>query len=303
MNTFICRYDFDNFEDPHKFKLKLRNGARFQILNNYYEYSFLPKEYEQALFCYSLLDSKKEAEESIEFSNNVIQYLCCIPIYERDSYIFERELDTSVICKTSNISVKKEKIFKYVSDKILKFKVERKLFDEVINLNRVAFSNFAENRIEDSILYYFKIIEKLAKKNHTKFYEKNYTKKVKQNNKQRLRNFIEEYFDENFKINMTENMLNTAIDDIYIKLKSQAYSSIFLKISFFCNCKNIDISADKLNVLVKTRNKLAHGDIVDESMLESSISTAFWLSNEFIALYFFNKHYHEINIDTQIYDF
>lgn len=48
---------------------------------------------------------------------------------------------------------------------------------------------------------------------------------------------------------MTENMLNTSTDEIYKKLRIESYSSIFMKIS---------VDLDKLNELVKTRNKLAH---------------------------------------------
>lgn len=89
---------------------------------------------------------------------------------------------------------------------------------------------------------------------------------------------------------MTKNMLKTSTDEIYKKLRIEAYSSIFMKISFFCNCKKISIDLGKLNELVKTRNKLAHGDFVDVNVLNNALGLAFWLSNECISLYFFQKN-------------
>lgn len=42
LNAYIYRYDFDNFEDPYRFKIKLKNGSKFKFLNNYYKYNFYP---------------------------------------------------------------------------------------------------------------------------------------------------------------------------------------------------------------------------------------------------------------------
>ncbi len=303
MNAFIRTYDFDNFGDPYIFGIKLKNGAKFNFLNVYYEYYFYPKEYERILYFYSLASTKEEAENNMDFSSKILQYLCCAPIYEKDSYVNNKDIDKNVIYEKANISKDTLKRLEFVSNKVVKFNVERKLFSEVIDLNNSALSNLVNFRYEDTILYYFKVIEKLAKKNYTKFYEKNYTKKVKQNNKKILHDFIEEYFNKCFKVKVTDNMLNTVCDELYIKFKECAYSSIFLKISFFCNCKKISIDLKELNDLVKIRNKLAHGDSVDEEVLEKLAWRALWLSNDFIAAYFFNTDYYNINIETKPIDF
>lgn len=300
---YRCRYDFDNFEYPYRFKIKFRNGSKFIFLNNYYEYFFYPSEKEQCLFSYCILKKQDEevAENNIKFSNNVLQYIFCIPISRRDLYI-EKRGNNLDIKKIYNISDEKQKKLDYISNKILKFKKEKDFFKEIMKLNSIALSNLVNFNIEDSILYYFKIIEKISKKNYIKFHERNYTKIVKKNNKVKLKNFIKDYFKENLKVSMTENMLNTAVDKIYIKLRNEAYNSIFMKISFFFNSKEIDFDSKNLSDLVKTRNKLAHGDFVDKTILSAVLGTAIYLSNECVAMYFFQKRYKEIHFDTNIYE-
>ncbi|MBB6622249.1 hypothetical protein H7E67_02290 [Clostridium gasigenes] len=300
--NYFYKYDFDNFEEPYRFKINIKNGSKFKFLNNYYEYYFYPREKEQLLCCYSFSEMDKEgAERQIQFSNNVLQFIFIAPICDKNVYIQELDKNKDITVDYVNISTKKIDILRYISDKILKFKVERELFEEVIGLHGVALSCLINNNYEDSVLYHFKIIEKLSKKNYIKFHEKNYTKKVKQTNKNKIRSFIEEYFTKNLKVRMTENMLSTATDEIYKKLRKEAYSSIFLKISFLCNCKNLLIDSDKVNELVKTRNKLAHGDSVEEYVVHNSLRTAILLSQESISLYFFHKKYKDIHISTDIF--
>lgn len=302
LNKYFYRYEFDNFEYLYRFKLRLKNGCKFKFLNNYYEYYFYPKENEQVLLCHCFSEIINKAESCIEFSNNVLQYICAAPMTDKDMGVAKDNSNKDIPFKNVNISIKKVQKLEYVSDKILKFKVERKLFEEVMELYSAALLNLVKNNIEDSILYYFKIIEKLSKKNYVKFHERNYTKQVKKRNKDVIYNFIKEYLHKNLNIDMTNNMLNTTTDEIYKKIRYEAYNSIFLKISFFCNCKNISVDLNELGNLVKTRNKLAHGDFIDEDSLGSSIKIAMFLSSEFVATYFFQKKYNEINIDTDTFD-
>lgn len=304
LNLYTYRYDFDNFEYPYRFKIKFKNGSKFKFLNNYYKYCFNHKEGDQTLYCYCCLEmkDKKEAERRIRFSNNVLQYICITPLDDKSTYVYESDESDDTYLDNFNTETKNIAKLSDISEKIFKFKVDRGLFEEVMGLNGIALLGLVNDNMEDSVLYYFKIIEKLSKRNYVKYHEKNYTKKVKQINKNILRNFIEKYFNENLKVKMSENMLNTSTDEIYKKMRSEAYSAIFLKISFFCNFKKISVDLNKLNELVKTRNKLAHGDLVDIDALNSSLVTASSLSNEFIASYFFQKKYKEVNLNTDIYE-
>ncbi|WP_459625137.1 hypothetical protein [Clostridium tetani] len=310
LNEYIYIYNFDSFSDFYDYKLRFRNGTKFQFLDSYYEYYFSPKSDagygEQTLYCYCWLkeDDEIEALNKIRFSNRVLEYLTCIPIHDEKACIKNYIVDDNYISnKFKNTSYTKAiKKLEHISAHILRFKIERDLFEDVIRLNEIAFKNLlnSENYWEDSLFYSFKVIEKLAKKNYIKFHEKRYTKKVKRDNKKQLRKFIVEYFKESFRITMTENMLNTSVDEIYKKMREEAYDSIFLKISFFCNIKKLSVDLDEIAELVKVRNKLAHGDFVSQDKLENLIGMAFCLSREFISLYFFNKTYEDINIKCYI---
>lgn len=301
MSYIYCyKYEFDNFEYPFKFKLRFRNGIKFKFLNNYYQYYFSPKGKEQLLYCYCLLSEKDEekAKKNILLSNNVLEYICMAPISDRNTFVKcinnEDDINFNIICKNINK-------LKTISDKILRFKVERNLFEEVMGLNTVALTNYVNNNIEDSFLYYFKIIEKISKKNYLKFCEKKYTKQMKRSNKRVLYNFIENYLNDNLKVKMTDNMLRTSTDEIYKNLRQLAYNSIFSKISFFYKCKDLSIDLEKLSQMVKTRNKLAHGDFVDNKNLIELLGYTTWVSNECISLYFFRKEYGDIYSDTDTY--
>ncbi|MET7040551.1 hypothetical protein WBZ18_00515 [Clostridium botulinum] len=310
LNEYVYVYDFDNFSDFYDYKLKFRNGTKFKFLDNYYEYYFSPKSEEgygeQTLYCYCWLKKENETEalNKIRFSNKVLEYLTCIPIHDEKDCIRNDIVDENYISnKFKNIShTKVIKKLEHVSAYISRFKVERDLFEDVIRLNEIAFKNLlnAESYWEDSLFYSFKVIEKIAKKNYIKFHERKYTKKVKKDNKKQLRNFIAKYFKESFGITMTENMLNTSVDEIYKKMREEAYDSIFLKISFFCNIKKLSVDLDEVAKLVKVRNKLAHGDFVAQDKLGHLVGMAFNLSRQFISLYFFDKTYEDINIKCHI---
>ena len=237
MEVFKYCYYFD--EDTFEIKLKLRNGTKFKFLDNYYEYYFNNSDKEQILTCHCILNDYKEAVESIKYSNQVLEYIFSALLIDNDQSIYEEYNKNNIAFKKINISTSNADKLKFVSESISRFNVEKKLFNDVIKLHHIAIKNLTTLRNEDALLYYFKIIEKIAKKNYIKYYERNYTKQVKKNNKKILNKFIKEYFEKNFKVTVTDNMLNTMGNEIYRVFKEKAYSSIFLKIVFFCNLKRI----------------------------------------------------------------
>lgn len=304
MYTFTSTYYFDNYEYPYIFKAKFKNGAKFKFLDVYYEYYYSPKENEQSLVCsYSTdIDDKIIAEKNINIANNVLQYLLNIPIINEYTYRYEVSSYESITHPFKNLSKEKKEKINFISNKASKFNKEKLLFNEVLTLNDIAFKNHIAGRYEDAILYYFKILEKLSKKNYIKYHEKNYTKAVKNNNKKSLHNFLETFLKENLKITMPSDMLKTTVDEVYNKIRRESYNSIFLKISFFCECKNIQFDSKKLHLLVKNRNKLAHGDTIDESTIITSLTVAESLAQDFISTYFFRKSYKDISLFTDIFD-
>lgn len=298
MSTFINKYEFDNF-DEYRFKVTLKNGAKFKFLDVYFEYYFLPKDDSQLLLsCYYPTTDENIATEKLTLANKVLGYIFTIPISLDYIHTASNKFEENIPEAPINIAKNKLDILNFVSNKVSKFNNEKLLFSEVINLHDIALMNLINDRNEDAILYYFKIIEKLAKKNFIKFHERNYTNAVKKNNKNKLKTFLKDFLKSNLKITMTEDMLNTATDEIYKKIRYESYNSIFLKISFFCQCKNISIPEKDLRILVKTRNKLAHGDIVKDATIHKALQIAVNLSQNFISTYFFRTTYNNISIYT-----
>ena len=62
------------------------------------------------------------------------------------------------------------------------------------------------------------------------------------------------------------------------------YGSIFNKISLFVTKEEVGISVDTISKLVKLRNKIAHGDTVDEQNLTNCLGQC-----EYLAMQMFSK--------------
>lgn len=283
---------------PYDVKMKLKNGAKFLFLNNYYKYNYVHANGEQSLMCCCpQANDRLEAFKAISYSNKILSYISGVPIFV-DRLQNDNNLLGFSISDGNNISNKNKDNLNYISKKVSRFNKELDLFKAIMKLNYSALENMLNGNNEDSMLCYFKIIEKLAKKNYEKFQQRHYTKAKKNSNKSNLKIFIKNFLEKELNITMTENMLNTTNDFIYKNLLKEAYNSIFLKISFFCNTKGIEVSINDLDRMVKLRNCLAHGDDEEDGVILHSLETAFILSNEFIAEYFFDKSYKDICIDT-----
>ncbi|WP_032118876.1 hypothetical protein [Clostridium celatum] len=303
MYKYITKYNFDNFEPPFRFKVPFKNGAKFKLLNVYYEYYFSPSEYEQTLVCsyYSDNDDLETAKNNINNSTTILQYLLSIPLESNniDKTFVLPWLEE--ITDFKNISNQKEDTLKFISYKVTKFNNSTTFFYEVLKLYNIGFKNNVFDRNEDAVLYYFKVIERISKHYYTRFNDKYYTNQVKRNNKREVHIFLERFLKENLKVAMTSDMLNTMVDGIYSNIRNEAYNSTFLKISFFCEHNNIKVNYNKLHQLVKTRNKLAHGDEVAKETLLQSLKLAFKLAQSFISINCFNKNFSDISLQTKIF--
>lgn len=302
MYIYTSRYNFDNYDDPYIFKPILKSDARFKCLNVYYRYHLHNENLntEQIFDIWYCSDSEDNdmVKKEIDLANNVIQFLFTIPI--TIEYMNKKEIPNKIEGVFRSISVKKIRTLTFISNKITRFNKEKPFFEEIMKLYDIAFKNQINDRYEDAILYYFKVIEKIAKRHYIKFHERNYTKQVKRRNKNDLNIFLKKFLKENLNVSMTSKMLNTVVDEVYLKIRNESYNSIFLKISFFCNCKKVKSDNELIHALVKTRNKLAHGDRVTDNYILASLGTAQHLANEFISLFFFNVKYSKIQIKTRV---
>lgn len=292
-------YNYDDYDDIYDISLKLRHGTCFQFMEcicTYYGmrekeiYIFLP--YYDGL-------EYKEAQKKIEFVAKILTLIFAVPIWERDLTIHEANSIPTVNNLLSKANLKK---LAFVEKRIQRFNTDRPFFEECINLLMVANHNYYIRNDEDTLLYYFKIIEKIAKENYSRYMERCFTKARVKRDKQELSRMLNKYTEENLDMGLTNNMLNTYVDYFYKEMKEKFYGNIYGKISLMIKHRNIEISTDVVNHIVKCRNKLAHGDSVDESELLTNIAYAEILAEEFISMKFFYKKYQDMHIEAKRYD-
>ena len=286
-------YDFDNYDDVYDISLKLRHGTCFQFMGcicTYYGmteksmYIFLPNN--------DSLDDK-QAKTKIDFVTKILTLVFAIPIWDKDLTVLK---SNSIPTVNKLISADNLNKLAFIDKRIQTFKADRTFFEECVNLLIVANHNYYVRNDEDTLLYFFKIIEKIAKENYRRYMERYFTKARVKRDKQELRRILSKYTKDNLNMSLTDNMLNTNVDYFYRQIKEKFYGNIYGKISLMINHRNIKISSDIVSMLVKCRNKLAHGDSIDEEELLVCIDYAEVLAEEFIAKKFFYKAYDDIHI-------
>ena len=104
-----------------------------------------------------------------------------------------------------------------------------------------------------------------------------------------MKNLLKNYALHNLQVEVTENMLETKVDLFYKDLLMSFYGSIFNKISLFVTKENIMMNMNKIDHLVKLRNKIAHGDMVDGLVLSENVVYCQKLALQMFSKYFFRK--------------
>ena len=240
-----------------------------------------------------------EAKKKITFVAKILTLIFAVPIWDKDLTI---RTTNSIPGVNTLLSEGNQKKLSFVENRIQRFNTDMPFFEECINLLVVANHHLYMRNDEDALLYYFKIIEKIAKENYSRYMERYFTKARVKRDKQELRRILNRYTETNLDIGLTDNMLNTYVDYFYKEMKEKFYGNIYGKISLMIKNRNVGISTDTVNNIVKYRNKLAHGDSVNESELVTNMAYAEVLAEEFIAKKFFYKEYQDIHIEAKRYD-
>ena len=76
------------------------------------------------------------------------------------------------------------------------------------------------------------------------------------------------------------------------------YGSIFNKISLFVTKEGVNFSVDTISRLVKIRNKIAHGDTVDEQKLTNCLGECEYLAMQMFSKQFFRRRYEDLHITS-----
>lgn len=295
--NYIMRYEYDNYDEVFEATPALRHGACFSMFDcNVCFYQL--KEPEIVFWISGSKFSKEEAYKIFDLVSKILTYIFAIPIHTRISYVYESEQE---IYPNNFLSQKYLQNLVFIENKIGKFKCTQSFFYELLGLLSVAFDNLYNRRDEDAFLYFFKIVERIAKNNYLIYVQQHHNKSATKNNKNKLKQIIKDYALDCLKVELTEDMLDRKIDLIYRDLKLEFYGSVFDKISLFTIINNFNFEKNKIAQLVKVRNKIAHGDIIDENLLNEYLANCEYLSMQMFSLYFFGRKYEDIHIRSYRY--
>jgi hypothetical protein len=293
MNTAL-RYSFDNIDDIYTCKIRLKSKASFILCGCKVQFITGQNKYIDISSLLGNDDIEKIPLKVTDEENcaKLLSYIFEMPIFDLRNYdIAHVDIEVNNAMSKRNLA-----IITYLDKSINKFKKTRTLFFDLLDLYVIALDNNLEGRSEDAFFYYFKIVEKISKDYYLNYMKRHHTKNANRDNKKELKKLIKKFARDNLSVVVTEDMLNSKIDLFYKNIKMEFYGSIYNKISLFLTNEKISFDLEKVNTLVKMRNKLAHGDIIslnDLNLIEISD-----LVNEMMAKRFFKKRYSEIHINS-----
>ena len=296
MNYVMC-YDFDNFDSIYECIPSVRNGVAFGMFDCIVKF-YTMNDNQVTFWVNGSNHTKKEAEEIFEKVSKLLSYLLALPIYSKENRHFEVEW----YLQTNNMLSKKSmNTISLIEESINKFSKTSTYFEENLDLLIVAINNLFKYRKEDAFVYFFKVIERIAKQYYVVYIQRHHTKAVTSKNKNELKTMLKNYALNNLYVELTEDILSRKVDLFYKEIKKEFYGSIFNKISLFVTKEEVGISVDTISKLVKLRNKIAHGDTVDEQKLTNYLGQCEYLAMQMFLKQFFRRRYEELHITSYRY--
>ena len=236
--NYVMIYGFDNYDDDlYDCIPSVRNGTAFSLLDcNVKLYTLNDKQI--TFWVNGSNHTKKEAEEIFKKVSKVLSYLWALPIYCKENRFLDVEWS---LCTNELLSRKSMTTIHFVEECITKFDKISNFFEECLDLLIVAIDNLFLYRKEDAFVYFFKVVERIAKQYYIVYMQRHHTKAVTSRNKNELKSILKNYALNNLCIELTEDILSRKVDLFYKEMKMEFYGSIFNKISLFVTRENLKI--------------------------------------------------------------
>lgn len=294
--NYIVRYDCGNIDGSYfVFRPSIRNGAAFLMFDC--TIKFYQGDYGEFVFLVDEKYSAADAKNIIDKVCKILSYVFGVPLYQK--YITPDKTERVVEC---NCLLGKQKLKKlaFLESNISKFNKIEPFFYDTLDLLNVAIDNLYKGRDEDAFVYFFKVIERIAKKYYILYFQRHYTRALTKNNKRELKDFIEQYALNNLHIKLTEDILNNKVDLFYKDLKMDLYGSTYGKISLFITKNEINYDMKLVSKLVHLRNKIAHGDSIEDKALNNHLFNCKELAEEMFSKHFFRTSYEDLCFESTI---
>lgn len=294
--NYVTYYDFDNFDDIYEGIPSVRNGAAFSIFDCIVKF-YTVKENQVIFWVSGSNHTKREANEIFEKVTKLLSFLFVLPICSRGNIV-----EVEWYLRTNNMLSKKtmNTIF-WIEKNVNRFNKTSNFFEETLDLLNVAIDNLFKSREEDAFVYFFKVIERIAKHYYVVYMQRHHTRAVTSKNKNDLKSMLKNYALNNLYVELTDDILNRKVDVFYKEIKMEFYGSVFNKISLFITKEEVNMSVDTISKLVKLRNKIAHGDTVDEETLTNCLGQCEYLAMQMFSKQFFRRKYEELHITSYRY--
>lgn len=157
--NYVMYYDYDNFDSVYECIPAVRHGVAFSILDCVVHFQKLNDE-RITFWIDGSKHSKEEAQEIFENVSKVLSYLFAMPFYSKEN--MRLEVDWSI---HANNLLSKKTLFtiEMVEKNIQKFDKTSVFFEETLDLLTIAIDNLFKYRNEDAFVYFFKVVERIAK--------------------------------------------------------------------------------------------------------------------------------------------
>ena len=195
-------YDFDNFDSIYECIPSVRNGVAFGMFDCIVKF-YTMNDNQVTFWINGSNHTKKEAEGIFEKVSKLLSYLFALPIYGKENRHFEVEW----CLQTNNMLSKKSmNTISLIEKSINKFSKTSTYFEENLDLLIVAIDNLFKYRKEDAFVYFFKVIERIAKQYYVVYIQRHYTKAVTSKNKNELKTMLKNYALNNLYVELTEDL-------------------------------------------------------------------------------------------------
>ncbi|HBD87706.1 hypothetical protein [Anaerotignum faecicola] len=294
--NYLVEYDFNNFNETFDCVPGVRNGVTFDFLDCRIKINTLGESL-ASFWINGEITSIEEAKSKLNQCIKLLSYIFSLPFYEKGKEVCETQ---NVLEQNSLLGKNNKERLILVEKYVRKLSSRKDFFEETLDLIIVAIDNLYKDREEDAFMYFFKVIERIAKEHYHVYAERHHKKNIQRENKKKLREFIDNYARDTFHIEFTKDMLDGKTGELYKELERSYYGNIYSKISLFISLNKFNgYDADSISHMVKTRNKLAHGDLVDKEMFEASFAQCEYLAMQMFSKYFFHVEYEKIHIKSQ----
>lgn len=297
--TLNPNYDFELFPN-FKFGLSLESNTRFKFSDCYYIFKRGNNGHQSetlSVSFYSITNDDEAAENKINSSLLSFTFFTTIP-FKLDLPMYRENTDEIPTVEANTDKIKKIVL---IDTKINQLNNKKGLYKNVISTYNTGLKFLLIGNLgEESLLNFFKVIERIAVDDWECNNERIPVLTEFKQHPIDLKPVIKNYLYKKYEMTYSATKLNNITNYISALIDQAINKDIYSKIAYSARLHGISINFDELSIIVKLRNKIAHGNPADMSKNEEYCQQCFLLCQDFISKKFFDKLYKDIEFSSTI---